>query len=316
MQDVLCISGGRKLSGTVPVSGAKNAALPLLFATLLSEEQSEIRNVPDLQDIAVTLRLLRSLGAIVSFENGVVRIGTPSIKSTEAPYSAVKALRASFWALGPLLARAGEAQVSLPGGDAIGTRPVDLHLNGMQRFGADIHVKHGVVYAAASGGLKPAEVALDFASVGATHNLLMTAALIPGESVIRGAAKEPEVVDLAKFLTEMGAEISGAGTDTVKIKGCRQLGGAQHAVLGDRIEAATYLLSGVVSGGKVKVTGVDPTMLVATLDILRAAGRKTRDPRRQCGSRCTGSRPRRGRLVALEQHRRALWKPRPRSVGV
>ncbi len=231
-----------------------------------------LENVPELQDIKVTLRLLQSLGARPKFEENTVRLSTPEIIGTEAPYSLVKALRASFWALGPLVARAGEARVSLPGGDAIGTRPVDLHLKGLVKLGADVRMQHGVVVASAPQGLRGAVIELDYPSVGATHNLLMAAALIAGESVIKGAAREPEVVELASFLSQMGAEIVGAGSDVIQIKGRRQLGGARHAVIGDRIEAVTYLLGGVVTGGDVEVRGVEPEAIQSTLQVLQAAG--------------------------------------------
>lgn len=272
MPEVLCINGGKKLSGTVRVSGAKNSALPLLFSTLLSAEPCELRNVPDLEDITVTLRLLRSLGARASYDEGTVRVHTERVRATLAPYGLVKALRASFWVLGPLLARAGEAQVSLPGGDAIGTRPVDLHLKGLARMGAEIRMQHGVVVATAPGGLRGAKIDLAFPSVGATHNLMMAAALSKGETILAGAAREPEVCELAQFLNEMGAEIEGAGSERIRIIGKRELGAATHAVLGDRIEAATYLLAGAVSGGAVSVTGIQAAALGSSLALLERMG--------------------------------------------
>ncbi len=272
MPEVLCINGGQKLSGSVRVSGAKNSALPLLFATLLSPEECVLQNVPDLEDISVTLRLLRSLGAKASFENNTVRVAAEQIRGTEAPYGLVKSLRASFWVLGPLLARAGAAQVSLPGGDAIGTRPVDLHLQGLSRLGADIRMQHGVVVATAPGGLRGAKIELGFPSVGATHNLLMAASLSRGETILQGAAREPEIVELADLLREMGAEIEGAGTERIRILGKESLSGAQHSVLGDRIEAATYLLSGAVTGGEVEVTGIAAEALQSSLDLLENFG--------------------------------------------
>lgn len=272
MPEVLCINGGEKLSGSVRVSGAKNSALPLLFATLLSSEECVLENVPDLEDISVTLRLLRSLGAKATFENNTVRVTAEQIRGTEAPYGLVKSLRASFWVLGPLLARAGAAQVSLPGGDAIGTRPVDLHLQGLSKLGADIRMQHGVVVASAPGGLRGAKIDLGFPSVGATHNLLMAAALSRGETLIKGAAREPEIVELADLLSEMGAEIEGAGSELIRVIGKEALGGARHSVLGDRIEAATYLLSGAVTGGELEVTGIPAEALHSSLELLSEFG--------------------------------------------
>ncbi len=272
VQEVLCITGGRKLEGDVRVSGAKNSALPLIFATLLSPEPCVLRNVPDLEDISVTMRLLRSLGTKAKYEDHCIHLHTPEITGTEAPYASVKALRASFWVLGPLLARAGQAQVSLPGGDAIGTRPVDLHIKGLQQLGAEIHMKHGVVHGTAPGGLQAGPVHLDFPSVGATHNLLMTAALIPGETILSGAAREPEVVELANLLSAMGAEIEGAGSDIIIIRGRERLKGVDFSVLGDRIEAVTYLLSGAVTAGRVRISGIAPQALHSSLELLKEMG--------------------------------------------
>lgn len=272
MQEVLCVAGGRIVQGSVQVSGAKNAALPLLFASLLSSEECCLNNVPNLEDIPVTLRLLRSLGAHCEYEGATLKVRVRDIKGTEAPYGLVKALRASFWVLGPLLARAHEARVSLPGGDAIGTRPVDLHLNGLAKLGANFRMEHGVVIGNAPGGLTGAPVHLDFPSVGATHNILMAAVLADGETVITGAAREPEVVELAEYLRGMGADIEGEGSETIRVIGRSELGGVTHTVKGDRIEAATYLLCGAVTGGRVTVTGISPQALGATLDVLQQAG--------------------------------------------
>lgn len=274
MLEYISVTGGACLNGTVRVSGAKNAALPLLFATLLTGEPCTLSNVPDLEDISVTLRLLESLGAESRFSDNHVHISVPTITCTEAPYSLVKRLRASFWVLGPLLARAGEARVSLPGGDAIGTRPVDLHLKGLMRMGAQIRMHHGSVIARAPGGLQPAHIVLDYPSVGATHNLLMAAAGVQGTTTIDGAAREPEVIALAEFLISMGADIQGHGTSCIHITGCKTLQGARIGVLGDRIEAATYVLSAAVTKGRVRVVGINPSMLDATIDILRQAGAK------------------------------------------
>ncbi|HMO16992.1 MAG TPA: UDP-N-acetylglucosamine 1-carboxyvinyltransferase [Oligoflexia bacterium] len=271
--DVLCISGPSKpLSGRVVVSGAKNASLPLLFASLLTGEPCVFDNVPDLEDTNATLRILRSFGARYEYRDNQVKIHTEKLVSTTAPYGLVKAMRASFWLMGPLLARAGRASVSLPGGDAIGTRPVDLHLKGLSAFGAEFRMDHGVVHAEAPGGLRPAEINLDFPSVGATHNILMAASLIPGRSVLRGAAREPEIVDVCAFLESLGAEISGAGTDEISIVGTDRPGSGYHRVVGDRIEAATMLLAAAVTAGEIQLEGISASILDSTLLLLRQMG--------------------------------------------
>jgi len=272
MRELLYIKGGRKLEGSVQVSGAKNSALPLLVATLLTSQPCTLSNVPDLDDISVILQLLKSLGAEAKFIQNTVIIQTPEIKDAEAPYRLVKSLRASFLVLGPLLARAGSAHVALPGGDAIGTRPVDIHLKGLTKLGADITMRHGVVHATAPIGLSPAHIVLEYPSVGATHHLLTTAALIPGETVITGAACEPEVVDLASLLIKMGARIEGQGTGNIRIVGCRELQGAEHTILGDRIEAASFLIAGAMTGGQVAVNGAEVDHFQTLLDILELAG--------------------------------------------
>ncbi len=270
--EFLLVQGGYRLEGAVRVSGAKNSVLPLLMATLLSAEKSELTNVPNIDDIGVTLRLLESLGAHCDYNGGRVTVQTAKITNAETPYSLVKALRSSFWVLGPLVARHGSARVALPGGDAIGSRPVDLHLKGLVSFGADVRLKNGVVVATVPGRLLPAKIDLDFPSVGATHQLMMTAALIPGESLITGAACEPEVVELANFLIGMGADIEGAGTPTLRIVGRKELGGCSQMVRGDRIEAATYLIAGAVTQGRVTVKGIEREKLEAVLEILDTAG--------------------------------------------
>jgi UDP-N-acetylglucosamine 1-carboxyvinyltransferase len=271
--DILCICGPSKpLIGKVKVSGAKNASLPLLFATLLTKEECILENVPDLEDTSATLRILRSFGAQYEYNRNTVKIRTEKLISTTAPYSLVKALRASFWLMGPLLARAGKASVSLPGGDAIGTRPVDLHLKGLASFGAEFRMDNGVVHAIAPGGLHPAEITLDFPSVGATHNILMTASRIPGQSIIRGAAREPEIVDLAVFLETLGAKIKGAGEDEIVVEGISEPGAGLHQVVGDRIEAATFLLAGAITSGDVTVTGISPKHMQATIHLLQEMG--------------------------------------------
>ncbi|MCC6220926.1 MAG: UDP-N-acetylglucosamine 1-carboxyvinyltransferase [Deltaproteobacteria bacterium] len=272
MSEYLSIVGQNRLFGEVGVAGAKNAALPLLISTLLTSQKCVLANVPDLEDINVTLRLLQSLGANVEFRNGRVSIENYNIETAEAAYGLVKSLRASFWILGPLLARVGKAQVTLPGGDAIGARPVDLHLQGLVKMGADVRMRNGVVCATAPGGLTPQEITFDYPSVGATHHIMMTAALVPGTTVIRGAAREPEVVALAEFLSAMGANVEGAGSSEVAIRGRSELGGQQCVVLGDRIEAATYLIAGAMTGGGVRVTGISGETMGATLDVLSMVG--------------------------------------------
>jgi UDP-N-acetylglucosamine 1-carboxyvinyltransferase len=274
MREYLSIVGGNPICGEVKVSGAKNSALPLLIATLLSSGECEISNIPDLDDIDVTLRLLKAFGADVVRNGSTVKVNAKKIVTSDAPHSLTKAMRASFWVLGPVLARTGQARVSLPGGDAIGQRPVDLHLNGLHRMGADIRFQNGTVVASAPGGLSGAVIELDFPSVGATHQLMMTASLVEGETVIAGAAREPEIVEVAQFLTLMGAEIEGAGTPRIVVRGRKELGGAKISVLGDRIEAATYLTAAAMTHGKVSVSGIDSAALSGVLEIFQQMGCK------------------------------------------
>lgn len=266
------IVGGARLVGKIPVSGAKNAALPMLMASLLTTEECTFSNVPNLQDVSLTLKLLEHLGSESSFSLGSVKICTAKLLATEANYSLVKALRASFWVLGPLLARGRAARVALPGGDMIGARPVDLHLEALEKMGASIAVRHGIVYATAVHGLKPAKIDFRFPSVGATHQILMAAALVPGVTRISGAACEPEVVALAEMLQSMGAEIDGAGTSNIVINGKSELSGANIKLIGDRIEAGTYLLAACSTKGSIEVDGVDPEHLKSLLEILDQAG--------------------------------------------
>lgn len=272
MGQVLVVEGERKLEGVVKVSGAKNAALPLLIASLLTADECVLSNVPDLADIQAMLELLDALGAEHRFFENQVVLQTPQILRADAPSALVRSLRASFWILAPLLARHGIARVSLPGGDSIGGRPVDLHLSGLAKMGAQIKVENGVVFGFAPGGLHPAAITLDYPSVGATHQLLMAASAVEGVSVIENAACEPEVVALATFLGEMGADISGAGTSSITISGKRKLHGAKMVVLGDRIEAATYLLAGAITGGHVCVEGLAGCHLQSTLEVLEQMG--------------------------------------------
>jgi len=246
------ISGGRKLDGCVRISGAKNAALPILMSTLLADGVSDISNVPQLEDITTTLKLLGCLGAnMTSSGKNLVQIDTRKINSHKAPYHLVKTMRASILVLGPLLARVGKADVSLPGGCAIGSRPVDLHIKGMQAMGATIEVNDGYIKAQAENGLIGARILMDTVSVGATENLLMAATLAKGMSTIENAAREPEIVDLANCLISMGAIIEGAGTDVITVQGVEKLRGARHQVQPDRIETGTYLVAGAITGGRV-----------------------------------------------------------------
>jgi len=260
------------LSGTIRASGAKNAALPLLIASLLTSETCEFRNVPNLEDVNLTLHLIEHFGGEVEFFGTTARVCVPQLIATEASYSLVKALRASFWVLAPLLARGGAARVALPGGDIIGARPVDMHLSALTKMGADIKVKHGVVFATAVNGLKPAEIDFRFPSVGATHQVLMAAALTPGTTVIRGAAKEPEIVAVADFINEIGGDVEGAGNSTIVVRGTQHVEGASIDLIGDRIETATYLLAGAVTGGAVRVENIDPKSLGSFVDVLSDMG--------------------------------------------
>ncbi|MBX7137102.1 MAG: UDP-N-acetylglucosamine 1-carboxyvinyltransferase [Oligoflexia bacterium] len=272
MSEVIEIQGGRPLHGEVLVSGAKNAALPVLIATLLSAESCRIENVPNLEDTGITLHLLEQLGAVTRFANGVVDVDASRLNASETSYSLVKALRASFWVLGPLLARTGSARVALPGGDMIGARPVDIHLEALAQMGADIKLHHGVVVASAPHGLKAAEIDFRFPSVGATHQLMMAAALVPGETRIRNAAREPEIVTMGDFLRSMGAQVEGAGSSEITVKGRSELGAGKVALIGDRIEAATYILAVAASRGHATVRGFNPEHLGEFLPLLSECG--------------------------------------------
>lgn len=270
--EVIEIQGGTPLNGTITVSGAKNAALPLLIASLLTSEPCEFKRVPILEDVNLTIQLLEHFGAQVEFSGGVAKISVPTLVATEASYSLVKALRASFWILAPLIARGRAARVALPGGDIIGARPVDMHLSGLTKMGADIQVKHGVVFATAQRGLKAANIELRFPSVGATHQIIMAASLTPGTTVIAGAAKEPEIVALADLINGMGGDVEGAGTPTIIIRGKEELGGAKVTMIGDRVEAGTYLLAAAATGGDITLQGINPSYFGEFLQILSDIG--------------------------------------------
>ena len=271
--DALLIHGNRPLSGTIPISGAKNAALPLMVASLLTDAPLILDNVPDLADIATLTALLEQHGvAIARQPDNSLQLQATTITSTTAPYDLVRKMRASVLVLGPLLARCGEAKVSLPGGCAIGTRPVDLHLKGLERMGAEITIEGGYIHARAVKGLQGADIAMPIASVGATENLMMAASLAEGETIITNAAREPEISDLAACLTAMGAEISGAGESTLRIRGVARLQAARHAVVADRIEAGTYMIAAAMAGGTVRLQGARCAHLGAFVQKLREAG--------------------------------------------
>lgn len=261
------------LVGEVTISGAKNAALPILFASILAEEPVEVANVPHLRDIDTTMELLKRLGAKVE-RNGSVHVDAGSINEYCAPYDLVKTMRASIWALGPLVARFGQGQVSLPGGCAIGARPVDLHIHGLELLGATITLEDGYVKAHVDGRLKGAHIVMDKVSVGATITVMCAATLAEGKTVLDNAAREPEIVDTADFLNKLGAKISGAGTDTITIEGVERLGGGQHSVVADRIETGTFLVAAAVSGGKVVCRNTNAHLLEAALAKLEEAGAK------------------------------------------
>ncbi len=269
--DRIRIIGGRPLAGDIVIGGAKNAALPLMAAGLLTEERLELANVPRLADIDTMAALLAQHGISVEAEGRVLRLGG-AITDTEAPYDIVRKMRASVLVLGPLLARVGEARVSLPGGCAIGTRPVDLHLKGLEQMGAEIRLEAGYIDASVRGRLRGATVVLPFASVGATENLLMAAALADGQTVLVNVAREPEIGDLAACLVAMGARIEGIGTDRLTIEGVARLHGARHAILPDRIETGTYACAAAITGGWVRLVGARAEHLGALTRVLREAG--------------------------------------------
>jgi UDP-N-acetylglucosamine 1-carboxyvinyltransferase len=270
--DKLLITGGRPLAGEVRISGAKNAALPILCAALLTEKPLTLDNVPRLMDVRTMAKILALMGVEVGPQDkGRLELRAREIKDPTAGYELVKTMRASVLVLGPLLARCGQAKVSLPGGCAIGARPVDQHVKGLQAMGAEIVVEHGYMNATAR-RLKGARIAMDMATVTGTENLMMAAVLAEGTTLLENAAREPEVVDLANCLKAMGAKIEGAGTDTIRIEGMRSLSGASHRVMPDRIETGTFLAAVAAAGGKVRLTGAAPDSLGMTLDKLKEAG--------------------------------------------
>jgi len=267
------IEGGHQINGCIRISGAKNAALPILMSTLLADGVSKISNVPHLNDVTTTVALMGRLGTKTTItEKLELQIDASDIISYEAPYDLVKTMRASILVLGPLLTRFHKADVSLPGGCAIGSRPVDLHLKGMQLLGAEIEVNDGYIRARAPGGLKGAVIFMDTVSVGATENLLMAASMAKGTTTLENAAREPEVVDLANCLISMGAKIEGAGTDIITIEGVEKLHGATYRVQPDRIETGTYLIAAAITGGKVMLKDTNPDLLEAVLHKLTETG--------------------------------------------
>ena len=271
--DKLVITNQGELFGSVDVSGAKNAALPILMGCLLAETPSKLSNVPHLMDVTTTIQLLGSMGIDVMFDEELkIEIDASKVKHKEAPYELVKTMRASILVLGPLLARFGEAKVSLPGGCAIGSRPVNIHISGMEKMGAQIEVDKGYIIAKSNGRLQGADITMEPVTVTGTENLLMAAVLAEGETILRNAAREPEVTDLAGFLVKMGAKISGIGTDTLTIEGVKSLKGVDYEVIPDRIEAGTYLAAAAVTQSKVTVNKVNPSHLTAVLDKFREAG--------------------------------------------
>ena len=274
--DQLRIRGGRQLQGQIDVAGAKNAALPELCAALLTDEPVELRNVPRLQDVSTMLQLVRNMGVVAEHHaDGRVSLDAGALNNPEAPYELVKTMRASVLALGPLLARFGQAKVSLPGGCAIGSRPVDQHIKGLQAMGADIHVEHGYMVASLPTGrtrLKGARITTDMVTVTGTENFLMAAALAEGETILENAAQEPEIPDLAEMLIAMGAKIEGHGTSKIRIQGVERLHGCTHQVVADRIEAGTFLCAVAATGGDVLLRHGRADHLEAVIEKLQAAG--------------------------------------------
>lgn len=275
--DKLVIEGGFKLHGVVRISGAKNAALPIICASLLAETPLKLSSVPNLKDVNTTYTLLKHMGVKVELTaDNCVTLDASDITSQEAPYEMVKTMRASILVLGPLLARFGHARVSLPGGCAIGSRPVDLHIKGLQAMGAEIHIEHGYIEASTAHlpnkRLKGARIFMDLVTVTGTENLMMAAALADGTTTLENAAREPEVVDMAECLIKMGAHIEGAGTDVITVHGVERLMGAEHAVVCDRIEAGTYLVAAAMTGGSIKLTNARADLLEAVIEKLREAG--------------------------------------------
>lgn len=273
--DKLVITGPCELSGKVRVSGAKNAALPILMGCLLADSKVTLSNIPHLRDITTTIQLLASMGVDVLFDEQLnIELDSSNLTTKEAPYELVKTMRASILVLGPLLARYGEAKVSLPGGCAIGSRPVNIHIEGLQQMGAEIKIEQGYIIAQVNGRLQGADITMDMVTVTGTENLLMAAVLAEGQSILRNSAREPEVTDLAMFLVKMGANISGIGTGTLVVDGVKYLHGTEYRVIPDRIEAGTYLAAAALTGNKITVTHANAEHLTAVLKKFEEAGAK------------------------------------------
>jgi UDP-N-acetylglucosamine 1-carboxyvinyltransferase len=270
--DKFVIEGGVRLEGEIPVSGAKNSALPAMAASLLTSDPVVLHRIPEVRDIRTMVRLLQHIGAEVEFGGGTLRVVAAELKTPEAPYDLVKTMRASSLVLGPLVARCGRARVSLPGGCAIGARPINLHLEGLERLGAAIRQEHGYIVAEAPHGLRGALVTFDRITVTGTEDLMMAAVLADGETVLENAAREPEVADLAELLRKMGAHIEGAGTSSIRVRGVSRLHGTEHTIIPDRIEAGTFLIAGAITGGDLLVTGCRPDHLTALISKLGQAG--------------------------------------------
>jgi UDP-N-acetylglucosamine 1-carboxyvinyltransferase len=276
--DKFLIQGGSPLDGEIAVSGAKNAALPILAASLLTAGKVTLGRIPDVRDIRTMEKLLAHTGAKVKREGNTVTVEAAEIARPEAPYEVVKTMRASSLVLGPLVARCGRARVSLPGGCAIGSRPINLHVSGLEKLGATVRQEHGYIEAEAVHGLTGAEVSFDRITVTGTEDLLMAAVLASGETVINNAAREPEVVDLADLLQKMGALIEGAGTSTIRVKGVGKLHGAEHTIIADRIEAGTFLVAGAITGGDLVLSGCTPEHLRALIAKLHECGAEVTEP--------------------------------------
>ncbi|MDR3592263.1 MAG: UDP-N-acetylglucosamine 1-carboxyvinyltransferase [Negativicutes bacterium] len=269
----LIVSGGRRLSGTVKVSGAKNAVLPIIAASLLGVTPSRLEEIPDLDDVRTISEVLGFLGAKVAYEEpGTLLVDSTDITSSEVPYELTRKMRASFTVLGPLLARRGQARISLPGGCAIGTRPIDLHLKGFEALGAEIVLGHGYIEAKAPQGLRGARIYLDFPSVGATENIMMAASLAKGQTILENPAEEPEIVDLANYLNSMGARVRGAGTNVIRVEGVKELTGTTYTVIPDRIEAGTYMVAAAITGGDVWIENALTEHLKPVIAKLKEAG--------------------------------------------
>jgi UDP-N-acetylglucosamine 1-carboxyvinyltransferase len=276
--DKFVITGGARLNGRIATNGSKNSALPALAAALLTEEPVVLRRIPRVRDIRTMQRLLVDIGSAVEVDGDVVRLHTPQIVCPEAPYELVKTMRASSLVLGPLVARSGRARVSLPGGCAIGARPINMHIFGLERLGARILQSHGYIEAEAPEGLHGAKVHFDRITVTGTEDMMMAAVLAKGETVLTNCAREPEVLDLANLLSAMGARITGAGTSTITIQGVDSLHGAEHTIIPDRIEAGTFLIAGTVTGGDVTVTDCEPEHLAALVAKIQQAGADITQP--------------------------------------